>query len=107
MRHRGEFSIEERQMRSRLTQIVHQKPFVYGSLVKSAPLCGKKNCRCKKDGKGHKSYYLSVRVGGKRKMIYIPFTKVKQVQEWIGTFKEIQEGVYRISESCLRRLWEE
>lgn len=108
MRHRGNFPREERAIRSRLVRQVHEGSFVYGSIVTSERKCGKTNCWCKKRKKGgHLSSYLSVRVGTKRKMIFIPQRKLAKVEKWIDTHKEINQAVIKISESCLQRLWED
>ena len=110
MEHRGYYPKEERVARSRLAQLVHCSPFIYGSVVTSERKCGKANCWCRKKKKGgHVSSYLSVRVGKskKRKMIFIPQRMVKKVQEWIRTHKEITHQMIKISESCVERVREE
>ena len=108
MRHRGYYPKEERAVRSRLVQLVHQKPFVYGSLVTSERKCGKVNCWCEREKKGgHVSSYLSVRVGKKREMVFIPRAMVARVREWIATHKEIHQEILKISECCLQRVREE
>ena len=98
---------DEREARSRLAQLVHGKPFVYGSIVTSKRKCGKANCRCKKiKGAGHVSSYLSVRIGKKRKMIFIPRGMVEKVREWTKTYRQINEQLVNISESCVERIRE-
>ena len=107
MRYRGYFSRDEREARSRLAQLVCQKPFVYGSIVTSKRKCGKTNCRCKKkQGAGHISSYLSVRIGKKRKMIFIPQGMVEKVREWTKIYRQINEQLINISESCAERIRE-
>lgn len=103
MRHRGNLTVEERQGRSRLTQLVHQEPFLCGSLVDSTFKCGKDNCWCSKSKKGHPACYLSIRVGSKRKMIYVPKVQEKQVREWVKNYKEILKGIMAVSKCCLAR----
>lgn len=107
MRHRGYYPKEERRMRSQLAKAVHRKSFLRGSLVKSAFKCGRDNCWCAKADKGHVKCYLSIRIGGKRKMIYVPKTHEKQVREWIKTYKGISKGTAKVSEYCLRRIKQE
>jgi hypothetical protein len=105
MRHRGDLFKEERAIRSQLAKIVHNKLFVYGSMATSERKCGKVNCWCKgKKAGGHVSSYLSVRVGQKRKMIFVPQLMVPQVRQWIQTYKEINDGLLRITELCVERL---
>ena len=103
MRHRGYLPKDELKQRSRLAKAVHRKPFLQGSIVKTTSQCGKENCWCAKTGKGHPACYLSIRVGAKRKMIYIPKKHEKQIREWVKTYKEITKGITKISKSCLDR----
>jgi len=104
MVNRGNLFKEERAIRSELAKLVHSKLFIYGSLCASYRRCGKVNCWCKSQDKGHESSYLSVRVGKKRKLIFVPQEKVKQVKEWIKTYQRINEGLFKITEINLRRL---
>jgi hypothetical protein len=101
MRYRGSMAVEERQERSRLAQLVHQEPFIRGSLVESTFKCGKDNCWCAKAEKGHPACYLSVRVGSKRKMVYVPKAQEKQIREWVKNHKEIIERITKVSRYCL------
>ncbi len=105
MRHRSSFSKDERAARSRLSQLVHGEVFVYGSIVTSRRKCGKETCRCRKTKNGgHISSYLSVRIGKKRKMIFIPKTRVEKVREWTKTYQEINEQLVKISERCVEKI---
>ena len=102
---RGDYLKEDRAIRSRLAKLVHHKLFVYGSMATSESKCGKVNCWCKdKNAGGHVSSYLSVRVGKKRKMIFVPQQMVAQVRQWIQAYKEINDGLVRITEICVQRL---
>ena len=109
MKHRGYLALEERQARSQLTRIVHQEPFLRGSLVESTFKCGKSNCWCNKNKakSGHPACYLSMRLGKKRKMIYIPKTYEKQIRQWVATYKNINKMVGNISKCCLARFKQE
>ena len=107
MRHRGHLTAQERQERSRLAQFVHQEPFIRGSLVDSTFKCGKKNCWCSKSGKGHPACYLSIRVGSKRKMIYVPKEQEKQMRAWVKNHKEIIKRITTVSKCCLDRFKKE
>lgn len=107
MRHRGQYTLEERQIRSRLAQVVTQKRFIRAGLVKMRRSCGKKNCRCAQDGQGHESYYLSMRVGHKRKMIYVPRRMEEEVRQWVKSYREINKAIDQVSGHSLKRLWKE
>lgn len=101
MSNRGDMTRQEKRDRSRLVQLVTQKPFLQGSLVDSTLKCGKENCWCRKAPKGHKACYLSIRVGSKRKMIYVPKEHEKQIRECVKNNKEIMKRIATISQCCL------
>jgi len=101
----GYFTRDECTARSRAAKLVHRDAFIYGSIVTSKRKCGKEGCRChQKGGEGHLSSYLSVRVGGKRKMIFIPQKMLKKAREWIKAYKGLEEDILKISESCVDHL---
>lgn len=105
MRHRGYFSDEERRIRSKLTQVVHQKGIIRAGIVKMTRRCGKANCWCAQN-KGHVSYYLSMREGTKRKMVYIPASMEAKVREWVKNYKEVNKGIDRLSVYRLKQIRE-
>lgn len=106
MRHRGYFSAEERQIRSKLTQIVSQKGIIRAGIVRMTRRCGKLNCWCAK-GKGHVSDYLSMREGSKRKMVYIPASMEAKVREWVRSYKEVNKAIDRLSVYRLKQIRQE
>jgi len=69
--------------------------------------CGKDNCWCTKAHKGHPACYLSILIGEKRKMIYVPKAKEKQVRELVRNYKEITKSLVKISKYCLKRFRKE
>ncbi len=103
MRYGGNFSVKERQIRSRLAQIVSQKGIIRAGIVKMTRRCGKANCWCAK-GKGHVSYYLSMRDGLKRKMVYIPVAMEMEVREWVRSYKEVKKAIDQISVYRLKQI---
>ena len=66
MRPRSHLPDPERRARSRLTQILHEQPFLCGSLVTMQRTCGKPGCKCTR-GELHPGLYLALRVGGTAK----------------------------------------
>ena len=107
MRHRGNMTTQERQERSQLAKLVHQEPFLQGSFVDSTFKCGKDNCWCSKSSKGHPACYLSIRVGSKRKMIYVPKEQEKQIRKWVKNNQEIVKHITAVSQCCLARFKKE
>jgi len=57
MRPRSHLPDPERRARSRLTQILHDQPFLCGSLVTMRRTCGKPGCKCTR-GDLHPGLYL-------------------------------------------------
>ena len=106
MRHRGHIAEKDRQNRSRLAKLVHQRRFLRGSLVTMARTCGNPRCKCAR-GKKHVSLYLSIRVANKRKMIYIPPKWEKTIRSWVGAYQEMKQLTDEISQASLDRFLRE
>ncbi len=106
MRHRGYLPTQERQARSRLAQLLHQKSLLIGSLVTMPRVCGKAGCKCSR-GQLHPGLYLALRVGPKRKMIHVPQLLEAQVRQWVGTYQEVWRLMEEISQACYRRFFQE
>jgi len=102
MRHRGQFSRSERVARSRLAKLVHDQPFLCGSLVSLNRVCGKEGCKCSR-GELHPGLCIALRVGEKRKMIYVPQALETTARRWVSTYQEAWQLMERISQSCLDR----
>lgn len=106
MKHRNNFSKKERIARSKAAKLVHDMPFVAGSLVKMARTCGKANCKCTKGDK-HVSWYLAIRHNGARKMICLSRQREKDVIGWVNTYKEIMKQTDIISQQSLKRIMDD
>ena len=95
----------ERDARSRLLKRCADAPLLRGSLVTMRRTCGKPGCRCA-EGEKHISLYLAIRVGKRRKMIYIPVELEQRVREWVQSSQEIDRLLELVSQSCLEQLLE-
>jgi len=102
MRRRTHLPDPERRARSRLTQLVHEHPFLCGSLVTMQRTCGKPGCKCAR-GELHPGLYLALRVGGKRKMIHVPQAMEQSVRQWVANYQEAWHLMEQISELCMKR----
>jgi len=100
MRHRGGFSSGERSKRSALSKRVRDRRWLRGSLVTMSRTCGTAGCKCTR-GEKHVSLYLSIRVDGRRKMIYVPSAWEETVRSWVAAYQEVDGLVDEISASCL------
>jgi len=99
---RSHLSGSERQARSRLAQILHQRPFLCGSLVTMHRTCGKPGCKCTR-GELHPGLYLALRVGKERKMFHIPRAMEPAVRQWVATYQEAWRLMEQISGLCLKQ----
>ena len=106
MRYRGKMSAEERQIRSRLGKLVYVKPFVNGSLLIMKRTCGKKGCRCQKEGKKHVSLYLAYKDGKERKIKFVPKILENDAQALVARYKEFKKLSNIVSLSNLRHFFE-
>jgi len=104
MRPRNHLPDPERRARSRLTQILHEKPFVLASLVTMKRICGKPGCKCTR-GEPHPGLYLALRVDGKRKMIHVPQAMQQPIRQWVANYQEAWRLMEQISEFCLKRFF--
>jgi hypothetical protein len=101
MRHRGHLSTKERQRRSRLAKLLHDRRFLCGSLVTMARTCGNPRCKCMR-GQKHVSLYLSIKDGQKRKMIYVPPRWEQTIGAWVGVYQQIKQMTHEVSQQCLQ-----
>ena len=102
MKHRSHLSSAERAARSQLAKLLRDRPLLCGSLVRMARTCGSPGCKCARGDK-HVSLYLSTRVGGRRRMIYVPADWEERVTEWVRTYRRTKELTAQLSEACLER----
>jgi len=105
VRHRGHLSAKERECRSRLARIAHDKPLLKGGLVTMSRTCGRKGCKCNR-GEKHVSLYLAAKAGGKPMMIFIPPVLEEEVRAAVKTYKDAAAGLEEVSRFVLERLQE-
>ena len=94
-------SLSLRQLRERRRRIVSRIPdlqtVIAGSLQEQRRRCGKEACRCTR-GELHGPYlYLSLRVGRRTRMIYVPADMAEQVHEAVKTNTAIDAALGEIS----------
>ncbi len=102
---RNRFSPAERSVRSRLAQLLHDHEVIRGSVVSMARQCGKAGCRCER-GEKHVSLYLSVKIEGKRRMVYIPAHLEQEVRRRVDAYREVERLTQVVSEACVNRVLE-
>jgi hypothetical protein len=90
-----------RQLRDRRRRIARQIPdlevLIAGSLQTQRRRCGKEGCRCAR-GELHGPYlYLSLRAGGRTRMLYVPAELADKVGQAVTASAEAQTALAEIS----------
>lgn len=102
---RNRFAPQERAARSRLAQLLHEHEVICGSVVSMSRTCGKAGCRCA-HGEKHVSLYLSTKVDGKRRMVYIPAELEQEVRQRVDAYREVERLTDVVSAACVNRVLE-
>jgi hypothetical protein len=102
---RNRFTPQERSARSRLAQLLHEHDVICGSVVSMARTCGKAGCRCAQ-GEKHLSLYLSTKVEGKRRMVYLPPELEDEVRKRVAAHREVEHLTDVVSAACVSRVLE-
>jgi hypothetical protein len=100
---RSALSTAERNARSRLTQLVHDRWFLRGCLSPRRRPCGKANCRCTR-GQLHASLYLVQSHHGKLRQLSVPKPWEEHVRQAVNNYRDIQRLLEEISEWEWQRL---
>lgn len=90
-----------RQLRNRRHRVARQLPdleaVISGSLQNQRRRCGKEGCRCAK-GELHGPYlYLSLRVGKRTRMVYVPTELAEEVRRAVTVNAGVQAALAEIS----------
>ena len=93
----------ERELRSRLGQLLHSAGFLRGSLSLRERVCGKPNCKCSR-GERHVGLYLVASEGGKPRQLFVPRAWEDDVREWVQNHHEARAILEEISELHRARL---
>lgn len=102
---RNRFAPRERSARSRLAQLLHEHDVICGSVVSMARTCGKAGCRCAR-GEKHVSLYLSTKLEGKRRMVYVPPELEDEVRARVAAYREVERLTDVVSTACVKRVME-
>ena len=103
---RSALSTTERQLRSRLRQLLGQaEGFLHGSPIELSRKCGKPNCRCAADeSMRHCSLAIGQTRQGKTTMLHIPRSMEAQALRWIKDFKKAAALLEALDEQGRLRL---
>ena len=80
----------ERELRSRLNQLISSKGVVRATLNPRDITCGKSSCKCAR-GEKHSYLYLIRSDGGKRRQLLIPKSLEHKARQWVQNYQQAQE----------------
>jgi len=87
-----------------LSKIQGCSGMLQGSLVVLYRKCGKKGCRCERGEKHGPAYYLSYKEGGVTQMVYVPISRLREVQEAMEAFSRYWELGVKLSRLNLEQM---
>ena len=87
----------ERDLRSRLTKLLHSEAIIRGSLAMRERTCGKSGCRCVTKGEKHAGLYLVVSEEGKQRQIFVPKAFEDDVCHWVESYAKARTLLEEIS----------
>ena len=94
---RSKMTPPERELRSQLSQCVHQRGMLRGSLLVRRRVCGKPRCKCASGAK-HESLYLVISEGGKSRQLFVPRDWEATVRQWVQDYHRAQEFMEELSQ---------
>jgi len=102
---RTQRSKREKDLLSKLSNMINYSEYIHANLVNVKRRCGNKNCRCMTKGQKHISLYLTtVRKDGARKMIYIPKNLEEEVKQMVARYFRIRDIIEEVSDINLERV---
>lgn len=101
--HRSKISEAERMWRSRLTQLVHDRELLRGTLTLRERVCGKPNCICTR-GRKHVSFCLVQSKNGHIKQLHIPRQWEERTKKWVKQYQDVRNLLEKISNIYLKKI---
>ncbi len=100
---RSQMAAQERDLRSRLAQIVSQRTLIRATLNIRHVTCGKSGCRCTQ-GEKHRALYLVCSAKGKKRQLFVPTSMEQEVRRWVENYRSARELLEKVSERAWREL---
>jgi hypothetical protein len=80
-----------------LSKLATIGPFIQGSVVATARICGKKGCACHHGGPKHPVMYVTWKEGNKTVSLYVPRAFEKEVRTWARNYKKLRDILTKLS----------
>ncbi len=90
-------------LEARIRQLTARGPVLAASLVKIARRCGRPGCHCTQ-GALHVGHYLSYKVAGKTRMVYVPVDLVEEVRGWVAEHRRLRQLTREVSALTLAQI---
>ena len=100
---KAKMSPREREIRSRLAQLISRAAVTRGNLSEREKICGKATCRCAA-GTKHQALYLVASEKGKLRQLFIPKKLESQARESVEDYQKIRELLEELSQIYWQRL---
>ena len=89
-------SDREREIRSRLAQLLSREALVRATLAERERSCGKPYCRCAR-GEKHRGLYLVASDQGKLHQLFVPRKLESEARECVETYQKIRALLEELS----------
>lgn len=100
---RSSLSPAERDLRSRIGQLVHDRWLLHATLAPRARRCGKPNCRCAR-GQPHVSLYVVQSRQRQGRQLFVPKEWEPRVRQAVADDQHLQQLLDQVSEHEWKRL---
>jgi hypothetical protein len=90
-----------RMVNARLKQLTPAGPFLAASLSQVQKRCGRPTCHCHGDGPLHTAHYLTLKVQGKTRTVYVPQDLLGEVQQWVAEYHRLKNLMAETSQLML------
>jgi len=77
--------------------VVKREGLIHGSLVRTRKKCGRKQCSCEK-GDLHPHIYLSTRVKGKNRIVYLSQKQARTIGSRLKAYREVTDLLESVSD---------
>jgi len=86
----------EREIRSRLAQILSSEPLVRATISDRRGTCGKSECRCAR-GHRHHTLYLVASKQGKLHQLFVPEHLTAEARQYVASYKKVRALLEELS----------
>ena len=100
---RSSLSAAERDLRSRIAQLLHSRWLLHATPAPRQRRCGKPNCRCTR-GQPHASLYIVRSRQGRQRQLYVPQHWESRVRHAVADYQQLQQLLEEVSELEWKRL---